>query len=57
MTMARWKTALKARTDLARFDDNAVGLFALAIRFGLDDLESVATESLTDGSDDKKCDI
>jgi len=42
---------------LTRYGDNALGLFALALRFGLDDLDTVAADSLTDGSDDKKCDI
>jgi hypothetical protein len=52
-----WVAAFNARTDLAEFEDNALGLFALAIRFNLDDLATVAADSITDGSDDKKCDL
>jgi hypothetical protein len=52
-----WQKALEARADLARYESNAIGLFALVLKFGLDDIESVAAESLTDGRGDKKCDI
>lgn len=52
-----WQDALKARDDLEQYGDNAIGLFALALRFALDDIHSVAAESVTDGSDDKKCDL
>ena len=55
--MSMWNSAFRARTDLNRYGDNAVGLFALALRFGLEDLETVAAESLTDGNDDKKVDL
>lgn len=52
-----WETALNARDDLRVYGDNAIGLFALALRFSLDDIHGVAADSLTDGQDDKKCDI
>ena len=52
-----WQAALTARDDLEQYGDNAIGLFALALRFALDDIHSVAAESVTDGSDDKKCDL
>ena len=52
-----WVDALALRDDLKQYGDNSVGLFALALRFGLDDIHSVAAESITDGSDDKKCDL
>lgn len=55
--METWESALVARSDLAPYGDNAIGLFALALRFSLEDLDSVAADSITDGSDDKKCDI
>ena len=54
---ATWQEALAARDDLQQYADNAIGLFALALRFGLDDIHSVAAESITDGNDDKKCDL
>jgi hypothetical protein len=52
-----WFTAFQQRDDLTPYGDNALGLFALAMKFGLDDLATVAADSLTDGNDDKKCDI
>lgn len=52
-----WLSAFDARDDLKKYDQNALGLFALALRFGMDDLDSVAADSITDGSDDKKCDM
>ncbi|WP_217351300.1 AIPR family protein [Azoarcus sp. DN11] len=52
-----WQAALEARDDLEQYGDNAIGLFALALRFALDDIHSVAAESVTDGNDDKKCDL
>lgn len=52
-----WESAYSARTDLHKFGSNGLGLFALALRFGLDDLETVAAESLMDGNDDKKLDF
>jgi len=55
--MKNWEEALAVRDDLEPYGDNAVGLFALALHHHIDDLHSVAAESITDGSDDKKCDI
>ncbi|MFA1544455.1 hypothetical protein [Actinomadura monticuli] len=49
--------AFNARTDLAKYDDNALLLFALQIGLEVEDIDSIATNSLTDGSDDKKCDL
>lgn len=55
--MENWEQALAVRDDLEIYGDNALGLFALALRYQIDDLHSVAAEAITDGSDDKKCDI
>lgn len=55
--MAEWKHAFDARDDLQQYTDNAIGLFAMAMRFGIEDIETVAADSITDGNDDKKCDI
>jgi len=55
--MKTWESALEGRTDLEQYGDNAIGLFALALRFSIEDLESVAADAITDGADDKKCDI
>ncbi|POS63145.1 AIPR family protein [Parasaccharibacter apium] len=52
-----WETAYAARDDLHKYGDNGLGLFALSLRFGLDDLDTLAADSLVDGPDDKNCDI
>ncbi len=54
---ANWLAAFDAREDLHQYNDSAIGLFALALRFSIDDIHSVAVEAVTDGSDDKKCDL
>ncbi|HEY4437298.1 MAG TPA: AIPR family protein [Lelliottia sp.] len=55
--MDTWETAYSALEDLSDYKDNALGLFALGLRFGLDDLSSIGVDAVTDGSDDKKLDI
>lgn len=52
-----WKTALQERDDLIKFGNNAIGLFALALRFGIEDLDSTGAASIVDGSGDKKNDL
>lgn len=49
--------AYKARTDLEEFGDNALMLFALQLRFEIEDISSAAATSLVDGRDDKKVDL
>ncbi|MBD2108504.1 hypothetical protein [Nodosilinea sp. FACHB-13] len=51
------QAAFQARTDLARYGDNALLLFTLQLRFDIQDIESIANDSLTDGYEDKKCDL
>lgn len=55
--MLTWKTAYESLTELSGYNDNALGLFALGLKFGLDDLASIGVDAVTDGSDDKKLDI
>lgn len=55
--MNNWSEAFQSRTDLQVYGDNALALFALALRFRVEDLDTVAAESITDGRDDKKCDL
>ncbi|MGK0270737.1 MAG: hypothetical protein ACI88H_001385 [Cocleimonas sp.] len=55
--MSTWKAAYNALTDLNEYNDNALGLFALGLKFGLDDLASIGVDAITDGSDDKKLDM
>lgn len=52
-----FELALAARTDLNVYEHNAHLLYALEIYTGVDDIHSVATEALTDGPQDKKCDL
>lgn len=54
---ASWRTALDEHDDLKKFGVNAIGLFALALRFDLEDLEGVGVSSIVDGSSDKKNDL
>lgn len=50
-------TAFETRDDLNDYGDNALLLFAAQLRLGFDDVDSFATNALTDGSNDKKCDL
>ena len=52
-----WMGAYKNLSDLAVYGDNALGIFAIGIKFGIDDYASAASDSITDGSGDKKCDV
>ncbi len=55
MTLS-WLSALNGRTDLI-YGSNNLLLFALEIGLGMDDIHTVAASALTDGPDDKKCDL
>ncbi|WP_139990896.1 AIPR family protein [Paenibacillus paridis] len=46
------------RQDLiTKYKDNALLLYSLELRLQLEDIQSVASDALTDGNDDKKCDL
>jgi len=48
----------RGKKDLEKsYGDNALLLYALQLRFDIEDIDSVAAEALTDGADDKKCDL
>jgi hypothetical protein len=49
--------AFKNRNDLIKYNENALLLFALQLRFNIEDIETVAAESLTGSFDDKKVDL
>jgi hypothetical protein len=49
--------ALAARDDLNKYGTAKRSLFALQLSLGLDDIHTVATSALTDGPDDKSCDV
>lgn len=55
--MSNWKTAYESLSELSEYRDNALGLFALGLKFGLDDLVSIGVDAITDGSQDKKLDM
>jgi hypothetical protein len=52
-----WKTAYDVMKENFSLDDDAIGLFALNLRFSLDDVQTIASEAITGGGDDKKCDV
>lgn len=45
------------RSDLTKYGDNALLLYSLQVRFGIEDIDEVASTSLTDGGGDKKADL
>lgn len=49
--------AFESRADLSAYGDNALLLFVAQLKLGFDDVDSFAANSLTDGSNDKKCDL
>lgn len=49
--------AMAARTDLEIHGDVSLGLFALEMYFGIDDIGTTAAEAVTDGPGDRKCDL
>ncbi len=51
------ESAFQGRADLAPYADNARLLFALQLRFDIDDVQAVAENSIVDGADDKGCDL
>jgi hypothetical protein len=52
-----YQIAFDSRTDLKKYNENALALFALQLRFQIEDIDTVAASSLTGGGDDKKCDL
>lgn len=52
-----YEEAFKNRKDLEKYNNNSLLLFALEMRFEIEDIHTVASDSLTDGRDDKKCDL
>ncbi|MGD0666020.1 MAG: AIPR family protein [Bryobacteraceae bacterium] len=55
--MITHEAAFQARSDLKPYGDNARLLFALELRFRLDDIHTTALNALTDDPDDKQCDL
>jgi hypothetical protein len=57
MSEPAWERAYEARFENSKFGNDAIGIFALGLQFGLDDLEAVGAEIVTGSGDDKKCDL
>lgn len=57
MSPESFVSALTARSDLQVYGNNARLLFLLELNGPVDDIHTVAADSLTDGHDDKKCDL
>ncbi|KQR32224.1 hypothetical protein ASF91_11685 [Rhizobium sp. Leaf155] len=52
-----WQSAFNAMKVNYSLTDDAIGVFAINLRFNLDDTQSIASEAITGGGDDKKCDV
>jgi hypothetical protein len=49
--------SFQAREDLKQYGDNALLLYALELKYNIDDIRAMAVQALTDGNNDKKCDL
>ena len=54
---ASWISLYKGLRDQYKLSNDAIGVFAVNLRFGLDDFQTIASEGITGGGDDKKCDL
>lgn len=54
--MGYWED-FSSRNNLKQYGANALLLYALQLKLDIDDIDSVAAESITDGPQDKKCDL
>lgn len=52
-----WRNAFGVLKNNYSLTDDALGVFAINLRFTLDDIQTIAAESITGGGDDKKCDV
>jgi len=55
--LADWTNAYAIMKEELGLDNDAIGVFAVNLKFNLDDFQSTAIEALTGGGDDKKCDL
>jgi hypothetical protein len=56
--VSKYLSAFNSRNDLKdKYGSNSLLLYVLQLRFDIEDIFSVAAESLTDGGNDKKCDL
>ena len=54
---AGWRNAFEVMKTNYSLTDDAIGVFAINLRFNLDDIQTIVSESITGGGDDKKCDV
>lgn len=52
-----WQNAFNIVKTNYSLTDDAIGVFAINLRFNLDDIQTIASEAITGGGDDKKCDV
>jgi len=53
----KWEDAFNVMKANYSLTDDAIGVFAINLRFNLDDIQTIASEAITGGGDDKKCDV
>ena len=53
----KWQNAFNIMKTNYSLTDDAIGVFAINLRFNLDDIQTIASEAITGGGDDKKCDV
>jgi AIPR protein len=56
-TESGWQNAFRVMKSNFALNDDAIGVFAINLRFNLDEIQTIATEAITGGGDDKKCDV
>lgn len=49
----RYIADFESRHELEKYGSNALMVYALQLRFDIEDIETVASESITDGYEDK----
>jgi hypothetical protein len=54
---AGWQNAFKVMKANYLLTDDSIGVFAINLRFDLDDIQTIVAEAITGGGDDKKCDV
>ncbi len=54
---AGWRNAFDVMKTNYSLTDDAIGVFAINLRFNLDDIQTIVNEAITGGGDDKKCDV
>lgn len=54
--MGYWED-FTSRENLNQYGSNALLLYALQLKLDINDIDSVAAEAITDGAQDKKCDL